>query len=87
LSAWVKGEKIVRGNPSWKIGLVGLSAQLRNGRWQHAGTEDSVGTFDWRKVAGVIDVPEDAVGLLLRLGLNGATGTMWVDDVEVERAD
>lgn len=85
LSAWVKGDKITRGDPSWKTGIVGLSYQQADGKWIHPSVEALEGTFDWRKVEGVIEIPPDATGLMLRLGLNGATGTMWIDDVRMDR--
>lgn len=84
LSAWVKGENIKSGDASWKLGSVGLSFQTAGGKWQHGSIAAVTGTFDWRKLEGMVNVPAEATALTLRLGLNGATGTMWIDDVALE---
>lgn len=38
-------------------------------------------TSDWTTVSKTIAVPQKARELILRVGLNGATGELWVDDV------
>ena len=84
LSAWLKGENIQRGDQGWKAATLDLSIQHKDGRWEHKAVAFLDGSFDWRKVEGVVEIPEDAVALMLRVGLNGATGTLWIDDVSVE---
>lgn len=42
------------------------------------------GTFDWRTDSVRIVVPEDAREAVVRIGLNGAIGRLYVDDVQVE---
>lgn len=83
LTAWVKGERIERGDAPWKVGAVDLSFRLPDGAMQHRSICELTGTFDWRQVSGTYNVPADASGLHVRLGLNGATGTMWIDQVEL----
>ena len=46
-----------------------------------------VGTQDWEKVVGTIRVPPQAQEVIIRIGLNGATGTLSVDDVDVSISD
>jgi protein-L-isoaspartate(D-aspartate) O-methyltransferase len=41
------------------------------------------GTFPWRKVSEIVPVPPRAREAILRIGLNGATGTLSVDDVRM----
>jgi protein-L-isoaspartate(D-aspartate) O-methyltransferase len=41
------------------------------------------GTQDWEKVVATIRVPPQAQEIIVRIGLNGATGTLGVDDVEL----
>lgn len=41
------------------------------------------GTFPWRKLSEVVPVPPRAREAILRIGLNGATGTLSVDDVRM----
>jgi protein-L-isoaspartate(D-aspartate) O-methyltransferase len=40
-------------------------------------------TDDWTTVRKTIPVPQKARELIFRIGLNGATGTLWVDDVSL----
>jgi protein-L-isoaspartate(D-aspartate) O-methyltransferase len=42
-----------------------------------------LGTTDWRTDAKTIPVPAKARDLIVRVGLNGATGELWVDDVQM----
>jgi len=41
------------------------------------------GTFGWRKVHGTLHVPPRAKEAIIRIGLNGATGSLSVDDVQM----
>ncbi len=41
------------------------------------------GSFPWRKVSELIPVPPRAREAIVRIGLNGATGTLAVDDVKM----
>ena len=42
------------------------------------------GTFDWKRASKVIQVPVVARGAVLRVGLNGGTGVLSVDDVQMK---
>lgn len=83
LSAWLKGENIRRGDQGWKAASLDLSIQHRDGQWEHKPVAVLDGTFHWREVAGVVDIPDDAIALMVRVGINGGTGVLWVDDVQV----
>jgi protein-L-isoaspartate(D-aspartate) O-methyltransferase len=41
------------------------------------------GSSEWRTAAGKVDVPEDAREIVIRIGLNGATGKLLLDDVSL----
>lgn len=41
------------------------------------------GSFGWKRVSGDLPVPANAQEAILRIGLNGATGRMGVDDVRM----
>ncbi len=41
------------------------------------------GSFDWRKVEFIAEVPADATEAWLHLGLEQTTGTAWFDDVSI----
>lgn len=40
-------------------------------------------TDDWTKVSKTLPVPAKAREMIFRIGLNGATGKLWVDDVQL----
>jgi protein-L-isoaspartate(D-aspartate) O-methyltransferase len=50
-------------------------AQESVGPWQ--------GTFDWKQITGTVRVPNKARECILRMGMNGATGSLDVDDVKL----
>lgn len=45
------------------------------------------GTFDWQHQSSVIPVPPKAREAIVRIGLLGATGKLWLDQIELERYD
>ncbi len=40
-----------------------------------------VGSSDWQTASGTVPVPEAAREAVVRIGLNGATGRLWIDDI------
>lgn len=42
------------------------------------------GTYDWKRVSRLVHVPPKAKEAILRIGLNGGTGELSVDDVKVK---
>jgi len=56
-----------------------VAGQGTVGPWQ--------GTFDWRQQSAVLPVPPRAREAIIRIGLLGATGKLWVDHLQVERQD
>ena len=46
----------------------------RNGVW---------GTFDWKEVSFIANVPEDVTEATLLLGIENTTGTVWFDDIAI----
>ncbi|MCE5215451.1 hypothetical protein LLH03_00340 [bacterium] len=83
LSAWVKGEGIVRGDPSWKVGCIRFGVQTN--QMQYFSCPELLGTFDWKQVSVEVTIPQGAVGVNAEVGLNGALGKLWVDEVKLER--
>lgn len=45
------------------------------------------GTFDWQYQSAVIAVPPKAREAIIRIGLLGATGKLWVDQIRLDRYD
>ena len=81
LSAWVKGEAIRPGDAGWKVGVVRFA--VTTDKTQYVSSAPLLGTFDWRKAAVELVVPPGLKSLRVEAGLNGATGSMWIDDVEI----
>ncbi len=42
-----------------------------------------VGTHDWSRATKTINVPPKAREMIVRIGLNGATGKLWLDDLVI----
>jgi hypothetical protein len=82
LSAWVKGEAIQPGDASWKSGTVRFS--VAGGPTKYVAAPPLLGTFPWRQVSVELTIPAALEGLGVEIGLNGATGKMWIDDVELK---
>lgn len=81
LSAWVKGTSIQKGDAGWKVGVVRFA--VTTDKVQYVSSLPLLGTFDWKRVAVECTVPAGLRGLNVEAGLNGATGSMWIDDVEL----
>jgi glycosidase len=81
LSAWVKGEAIRNGDAGWKVGVVRFA--VITDKTQYVSSVPLLGTFDWRKVDVQWTVPPGVRSVSVEAGLNGSTGTMWIDDVQI----
>jgi Domain of unknown function (DUF4838)/Carbohydrate family 9 binding domain-like/Carbohydrate binding domain len=93
LSYWVKGENIQMlptASPKFTGGFVNI--------WSHCNQffptpKQHTGTFGWMKQAFEFTAKPALKGAkpmkydYIRLGLNGASGTIWFDDVRVEEID
>ena len=85
LTAWVKGENIQRGDVGWKVGTLRFAPVTD--RITYASCPELLGTFSWKQVAVEFTVPEKLRSVDVEVGLNGATGKMWIDDVRLERRE
>ncbi len=82
LTAWVKGDKIEKGPEGWQVGCIRFAAQI-GGKMQYYSSPNLLGTFDWKQIVAEFAVPEKLERLTVQVGLNGASGTLWIDDVEI----
>ncbi len=87
LSVWAKGENLTGGGQTAKPLRVELSYKDQAGKEQRAQAESALsGTFDWQKVETEFAVPAGGGNEpRLRLGLNEAAGTLWLDEVQLEK--
>lgn len=84
ISAWIKGEKIVKGDTDWKTGTLRWAVQ-RNGQTHYISSKSLQGTFDWQKVEIVIKIKAGDPPGSVEIGLNGATGKIWIDQITFEK--
>ncbi|MDR0870788.1 MAG: hypothetical protein LBN39_08350 [Planctomycetaceae bacterium] len=84
LSAWVKGKDLAKGPESWQVGCVRFMA-IVDGKTEYISSPNLLGTFDWRQETVEFIVPEKLRKLSVQVGSNGASGTVWIDEVDVSR--
>lgn len=76
---WIKGENVV----NHEGGRTGANLCVL-GTWDYTGEEESLGTFDWKKVVFTVQGPPSGrIEICCRLGYyyNTVTGKAWFDDV------
>jgi protein-L-isoaspartate(D-aspartate) O-methyltransferase len=84
---WIKGEDLVRGmEPYEQPGLVIHFFDADNKMLSEQTLGPWLGTFGWASVNKEFKVPAGTQMAILRIGLNGATGRLSVDDVRLSRA-
>jgi len=84
ISLWVRGREIRSGKEPWEHAALVL--HFFDQERKSLGTEylgPWRGTFDWDYVSKEVAVPEQAQEVMLHIGLNGATGSLGVDDVSL----
>lgn len=84
LSAWVKGDQLARGPIDWQTPSVRFAVTV-DGTSTYVSAPVGMGTYDWQQVRVEWTVPVGVTSLEVQVGQNGSTGTLWIDDVAVER--
>lgn len=80
LSAWVRGEDLLRGRDPWRTGSVRVAFNTADGQ-RYAQVAELLGTFGWKMAEGALEVPEGATSAEVQAGVNGGTGTVWIDEI------
>ena len=78
----VKAEDIEAGNESYHGGHIDFEIRTAKST-QYKASDIFLGPFDWEKMTLEFDMPEDAKMINFRIGLQGAKGTVYFDDVKV----
>ena len=86
LSGFLKGKDVKVGDIGWKTASLRFGVQA-DGKTQYVGATGPAGTFDWKKGSVDLVIPEKLTGLTVEAGLNGATGTLWIDELELVPLD
>ena len=78
----VKAENVAEPPNAWNGVKVMLHTVAPDGK--HWAQQNGVfGTFDWKPVRFVTEVPSDATEAWLVLGLEQTTGRVWFDDIKI----
>lgn len=85
LSAYIKTEDIPQGTGNTGLWLR-CDGSLTWRAFDNMMDRGFKGTGDWQKATVVLDIPDDAVKLVLG-GLHEGTGTAWFDDFELRVVD
>ncbi|MES2178275.1 MAG: hypothetical protein V4550_10450 [Gemmatimonadota bacterium] len=80
LSAWVKGYGLVGPIAGLWMRVDGAGVVTA---YDNMGTRPESGTTDWHEVSVVLDVPSNALGILIGAMLQGR-GTLFIDDMKLE---
>lgn len=82
VEAMIKAEGVAKPPQAWNGVKCMLHTVAPSGsQWQQ---RNSVyGTFDWKPVSFIAEVPPDATKAVLMLGLEQTTGKAWFDDIKL----
>ncbi len=87
LSAKVKGENISKPDKPYlgiKMMLVITGA---DGKINYPDTARITGSFDWRELKTMATIPPDAKSVMIQIGLQNSTGSIYFSDLELEEQD
>ena len=88
-SVWIKASDVVnRGDADWYGLRVTLTARSASGvKIEHRDLMNEEGSFSWKKIQGGMIVPEATANMDLSIKLTTCTGTVWIDDAQVQVAE
>ena len=85
VSCLVKHDQTAAGNERYELPCLMIHFYDVNRRSAgDAAVGPWLGTSDWQPVASELRVPPGAREMIIRIGLNGGTGTLCIDDVRLE---
>lgn len=85
LSVWAKGEDIATGTEGWMKPLLRFVHYKHPDKRRYTTAYLPLGSFDWTQVTLDFVVPENLGPTQVGVGLDGAVGTLWLDDMRLER--
>ena len=85
LSVWAKGEGIAAGTEGWMKPLLRFMHYKHPEKRRYTTAYLPMGSFDWTPVTLDFVVPENLGPTQIGVGLDGAVGTLWLDDMRLER--
>ncbi len=90
IEAWVKAENIKPGKKVVYHHSGHIDFEVFNSNYQPYYPPDwgrYINTFDWKHVVYKWSIPKDAVRITVRFGLQGATGSIYFDEIKIYKCD
>ncbi len=84
LSAEVKGQEIQKADQDWKTACLRWALQTEEGI-SYTTASLPWGDSDWHSISATVTLPTDLKNISVEAGMNGNQGTIWIDDVKVEK--
>ncbi|NUQ02010.1 MAG: hypothetical protein HUU35_19355, partial [Armatimonadetes bacterium] len=83
LTARLRGDAIRPGDVGWKVGTLRFA--VNTGTTTYVAAPPLTGTFDWRTESVELTIPAGLKSLEVQIGQNGSSGTLWSDEVTLQR--
>jgi len=85
IDAIVRGDGIGDRPQHYKAGYINIEALTPHGLKSPTDWGYFHGTFDWKAVSYKWKIPEDAQKVIIRTGLQGVTGIIYLDNIKIYR--
>ena len=82
----MKGLGVEPGDVSWKTACSAWSVSA-GGRTTYCSASLPRGDSPWQTWEVLLTVPEKAESVTVEAGMNGNRGQVWIDDVQIEKAE
>ena len=82
IEGWMKADQVKKSSRSY-LGPKLMLSVIHDGKTSYPDQTKKYGTYNWEKFSRYWHVPATATKAYLNLGLQGTTGTVWIDEVRV----
>ena len=83
VEGWIKTDNVGKPKAAYLGPKLMLSITYGNDQKNYPDQEKKVGTYDWQKFTVFVRIPRSSSKVDLSIGLQGAAGTVYFDDVKV----
>lgn len=84
LEARIRGKNLVQGNKAYFGPKVMLYHKFGS-KTRYLEPQRTLGSYDWKQVAMVLEIPRDTTEIVLTLGIQGGAGEFDVDSIRISR--
>ncbi len=85
LEGWMKAEKVGKPRLSYLGPKLMMGLNFGDNISANPDQVKELGTYDWKKFSVYYRMPQSLNSITLCIGLQAATGTVWIDDVKLTR--